>query len=119
MHCTSSIILQGGFEWLVVDDHQNSVFAFIRRDANNHEILVVANFTPIVRHNYRIGVHHPGHYQEIINTDSHYYRGSNVGNRGAISTQAIASHGKEYSLNLVLPPLATLYLKREQTNDDI
>ncbi|HHR5848843.1 TPA: 1,4-alpha-glucan branching protein GlgB [Providencia alcalifaciens] len=109
----------GGFEWLVVDDHQNSVFAFIRRDANNHEILVVANFTPIVRHNYRIGVHHPGHYQEIINTDSHYYRGSNVGNRGAISTQAIASHGKEYSLNLVLPPLATLYLKREQTNDDI
>jgi 1,4-alpha-glucan branching enzyme len=106
-----------GFEWLVVDDHQNSVFAFVRRDTHNHEIVVVANFTPVPRENYRIGVHQSGCYQEIINTDSHYYRGSNVGNQGAISTQPIAAHGKDHSLNITLPPLATLYLKRERPND--
>ncbi|MBG5884529.1 1,4-alpha-glucan branching protein GlgB [Providencia alcalifaciens] len=106
-----------GFEWLVVDDHQNSVFAFVRRDTHNHEILVVSNFTPVPRENYRIGVHQSGCYQEIINTDSHYYRGSNVGNQSAISTQQIAAHGKNHSLNITLPPLATLYLKRERPND--
>lgn len=102
-----------GFEWLVVDDHKNSVFAFLRRDSEGNEILVVANFTPEIRHSYRIGIHQQGRYQELINTDSHYYRGSNTGNLGVIESDPIQAHGKNHSLCLVLPPLATLYLKRE------
>ncbi len=102
-----------GFEWLVVDDHKNSVFAFARRDKQGNEIIVVSNFTPVIRENYRIGLHREGKYSEIINTDSEYYRGSNVGNMGTIKTEPMHCHHKPHSLCLVLPPLTTLYLKRE------
>lgn len=102
-----------GFEWLVVDDNENSVFAFVRRDAEGNEMLVVSNFTPVVRDNYRIGVSQPGCYREVINTDSAYYRGSNLGNQGQVRTTAEPMHQREYSLSLLLPPLATLYLWRE------
>ncbi|OAT52274.1 1,4-alpha-glucan branching protein GlgB [Providencia heimbachae] len=102
-----------GFEWLVVDDHKNSVFAFARRDEQGNEIIVIANFTPVIRENYRIGLHREGKYSEIINTDSEYYRGSNAGNMGAIKTEPVACHHKPHSLCLILPPLTTLYLKRE------
>uniref|UniRef100_UPI0035A2383A 1,4-alpha-glucan branching protein GlgB n=1 Tax=Pragia fontium TaxID=82985 RepID=UPI0035A2383A len=102
-----------GFEWLVVNDHENSVFAFVRRDATGNEIIVISNFTPVLRENYRIGINQPGHYQEILNTDSAFYRGSNAGNLGGVHSEPLPSHHKEHSLNLVLPPLATLYLQRE------
>ncbi|SFC43616.1 1,4-alpha-glucan branching protein GlgB [Pragia fontium] len=102
-----------GFEWLVVNDHENSVFAFVRRDAAGNEIIVISNFTPVLRENYRIGINQPGHYQEILNTDSAFYRGSNAGNLGGVHSEPLPSHHKEHSLNLVLPPLATLYLQRE------
>lgn len=104
-----------GFEWLVVDDAQNSVFAFARRDQHGNEIIVISNFTPVPRYHYRIGVHQPARYREIINTDSIFYRGSNLGNQGSVYTQEHASHGKTNSLTLTLPPLATLYLIREST----
>ncbi|MEE2268145.1 alpha amylase C-terminal domain-containing protein, partial [Klebsiella pneumoniae] len=61
-----------GFEWLVVDDHENSVFAFARRDEHGNEIIVVSNFTPVPRYDYRIGVGRPGRYHEVLNTDSHF-----------------------------------------------
>ncbi len=102
-----------GFEWLVVDDHENSVFAFVRRDAEGNEMLVVSNFTPVVRYDYRIGVAQPGCYREVINTDSAYYGGSNLGNQGAVFTTTAPMHQREHSLSLLLPPLATLYLWRE------
>lgn len=104
---------ENGFEWLVVDDNQNSVFAFIRRDEQGNEVIVVSNFTPVLRDNYRIGINHPGHYREILNTDSEFYRGSNVGNFGRVHSEEIPSHNREHSLRLVLPPLATVYLQRE------
>lgn len=102
-----------GFEWLVVDDHENSIFAFARRDESGNEVIVVSNFTPVPRQDYRIGVDRPGRYQEILNTDSQYYCGSNVGNQGEVQTERHPSHHREHSISLVIPPLATIYLRRE------
>ncbi len=102
-----------GFEWLVVDDHENSVFAFVRRDSEGNELMVVSNFTPVVRYDYRIGIPRPGRYREVINTDSAYYRGSNLGNQGEVVSTPEPKHQREHSVSLLLPPLATLYLWRE------
>ncbi|MEH0874767.1 1,4-alpha-glucan branching enzyme [Pectobacterium cacticida] len=102
-----------GFEWLVVDDRENSVFAFVRRDEQGNEVLVVSNFTPIPRYGYRIGINQPGGWREVINTDSSYYHGSNLGNLGTIYSEEWESHQRQHSLALTLPPLATLYLIKE------
>ena len=104
----------GGFDWLDVDDKENSVIAFARWGTSGDEFIVcVSNFTPVVRHNYRIGVPKAGTYKEILNTDSTYYWGSNVGvsEVGAVDSEPVAAHGREQSINLTLPPLATVYLK--------
>ena len=100
-----------GFDWLVVDDAANSVFAFERRSSNGECIIVISNFTPVPRYNYRIGVNVAGTYEEILNTDSMYYQGSNVGNFGYVTSEEIESHGRENSISVSIPPLATVYLK--------
>ena len=102
-----------GFEWLVVDDHENSIFAFARRDENAGEVIVISNFTPVPRYDYRIGISRPGVYREILNTDSHFYHGSNVGNAGDVHSENISQHQREHSLSVTIPPLATIYLRRE------
>ncbi|WGE74540.1 1,4-alpha-glucan branching protein GlgB [Actinobacillus equuli] len=101
-----------GFEWSVVDDWQQSVFAFERKAKDGSSVIVVSNFTPIVRHNYRIGVAQDGVYKEILNSDAAYYAGSNVGNYGEILCEEEPSHGKPYSLSVSLPPLATIFIVR-------
>ena len=100
-----------GFDWLVVDDAQNSVFAFERRSSKGERIIVISNFTPVPRHDYRLGVNVAGQYHEILNTDSSFYEGSNLGNCGAVESEAIPSHGRDHSISVSIPPLATLYLK--------
>lgn len=101
-----------GFTWIDANDSDNSVFSFIRNAKSRDEfIMVISNFTPVVRHGYRIGVPRPGYYQEILNSDSGYYWGSNVGNAGGVYTEAMPFHGYEQSLSLTLPPLATIMLK--------
>ncbi|GKX57786.1 1,4-alpha-glucan branching protein GlgB [Leminorella grimontii] len=102
-----------GFEWYVVDDCENSVFAFIRHDEEGNEVMVVSNFTPVLRQGYRIGVAQPGFWREALNTDSQLYRGSNAGNFGGVHSDEAPSHGRPYSLSLTLPPLSTLYFVRE------
>ncbi len=102
-----------GFEWLVVDDHENSVFVFVRRDREGNEIIVASNFTPVARHDYRFGVNQQGGWREVLNTDQHDYHGSDVRNHGIVHTDAIESHGRPQSLSLTLPPLATIWLVRE------
>jgi 1,4-alpha-glucan branching enzyme len=102
-----------GFAWAVGDDRANSVFAFLRFAAEQQPILVVSNMTPVPRHGYRIGVPHGGSWREILNTDSDYYGGSNVGNAGRVEAATVPAHGQPYSLNLILPPLATIFLRRE------
>src|SRR5690606_31333862 len=96
-----------GFAWVIGDDADNSVFAFLRRH-HDRTVLMVSNMTPMPRRDYRIGVPKPGRWREAINTDAEHYGGSNVGNQGAAHTQAVVSHGYAQSLSLMLPPLATL-----------
>jgi 1,4-alpha-glucan branching enzyme len=76
-------------------------------------VLVVSNMTPVPRHGYRIGVPADGAWREILNTDSDYYGGSNVGNAGCVAAEAVPAHGQSHSLELILPPLATIFLRHE------
>jgi len=103
-----------GFSWIDCSDSTSSIIAYIRRatDAENF-VVVVCNFTPVVRHGYRVGVPKTTLYREFLNTDSSYYGGGNVGNLGAIEAQDIPAHGFSQSLLLTLPPLAVLVLKPE------
>jgi 1,4-alpha-glucan branching enzyme len=101
-----------GFRWLIGDDRANSVFAFLRQGVDGTEpVLVVCNMTPTPRHGYRIGVPRTGSWQEIANTDSRFYGGSDMGNGGGVSTAPIAAHGESQSLELILPPLSTIALR--------
>jgi 1,4-alpha-glucan branching enzyme len=102
-----------GFEWITGDDAKNSVLAFIRWDRlREAPVIVVCNFTPIVRHNYRIGVPHAGLWHEALNSDAQTYGGSGAGNFGGVESRPVASHGRADSLNLTLPPLGALFLRR-------
>ena len=102
-----------GFEWVSANDSENSVLAFLRRGKDRSKaMLCVCNFTPVVRENYRLGAPGPGTYHERLNTDSQYYGGSNVGNPfGVVTAEALASHGREWSVSLTLPPLSTVFLE--------
>jgi 1,4-alpha-glucan branching enzyme len=104
-----------GFEWLDANDSDNSVYSFMRRGKNPDELLIVVlNATPVVRYGYRIGLPRPGHYEEVLNTDSKTYGGSNVGNLGGMNAGEHAWMGRRYSLPLTLPPLAAVFLKWRQ-----
>jgi len=101
-----------GFEWLDFRDQESTVVSFIRRGREpGEEIIFVFNFTPVPRYNYRLGVPRTGYWREILNSDSAYYAGSNVGLGGGVQSEAISAHGHPQSLNLTLPPLAALALK--------
>ena len=101
-----------GFRWVVLDDSDQSVFAYLRLgNETDPPVLAVCNFTPVPRSDYRLGVPHSGTWRELVNTDSALYGGSNVGNGGALRAQDISSHGLPASLLLTLPPLATLILR--------
>ena len=107
-----------GFEWLVVDDHERSVFVFVRRDKAGNEIIVASNlrrFHVIITALALIsfGINQAGKWREILNTDSMHYHGSNAGNGGLVQSDAIESHGRPNSLSLTLPPLGTIWLVRE------
>jgi 1,4-alpha-glucan branching enzyme len=105
-----------GFAWIDCSDADASVLSFIRRAADPQDfVVVVCNFTPVVRQHYRIGVPRGGLYRECLNTDSSLYGGSNVGNSGCVAAQQAAVHGFEHSLSLILPPLAVLVLRPEWT----
>ena len=100
-----------GFRWAVVDDADNSVFAYLRLAGDGAApVLVVCNFTPVPRHGYRVGVPQGGTWSELLNTDAAVYGGSNVGNLGKIAADGEPAHGFPVSLTLTLPPLATLVL---------
>jgi 1,4-alpha-glucan branching enzyme len=103
-----------GFEWIDLHDSQQSVLSYIRKakDPKNF-VVVVVNFTPVPRENYRVGVPQPGFYKEVFNSDSEIYGGSNLGNGGGVHTDSISWMGKTHSLNLALPPLSALIFKPE------
>ena len=101
-----------GFRWVVLDDRDQSVFAYLRLgDADDPPVLAVCNFTPVPRYGYRIGVPRGGLWHEILNSDAAMYGGANLGNGGQVQAEDAASHGLPASLLLTLPPLATLVLR--------
>lgn len=103
-----------GFEWVDCNDHERSVISFLRFGKNPHEaVLVVCNFTPVPRHQYRIGVPWSGTWAEQLNSDAVVYGGSGMGNYGAVIADAVTAHGRPYSLNLTLPPLSVLLFTGE------
>ena len=102
-----------GFRWVVGDDRAQSVFAFLRLDRNGAPVLVVSNFTPVPRPDYRVGVPMAGCWIEKFNSDAKVYGGSGIGNGGATEGMAVACHGLAACLVLTLPPLATIVLRPE------
>jgi len=102
-----------GFSWIDCNDNENSIVSMIRfAQARRNFVVMIFNFTPVPRYQYRIGVPEPGRYAEILNSDSEVYGGSNVGNLGEIGSDPVPSHGFAQSLRLTVPPLGCLYLKR-------
>ena len=105
-----------GFQWIDCNDSDASVISLIRRAREPRDFTVtVLNFTPVVRDAYRVGVPEAGRYVELLNTDAGIYGGSNVGNMGGVATEALAAHGHDQSLSLVLPPLSCVIFKPERT----
>ena len=103
-----------GFEWIDCTDVDKSIISFVRRGAEPEDVVVVVcNFTPVVRKGYRIGVSDPGVYEERLNTDSSAYGGSDVGNAGLVSAEPVPCYGRSFSLDLTLPPLAAVLLTRK------
>ena len=101
-----------GFMWIDASDKGNSVVSFIRRARNPDDfVVVVCNFTPVVRRGYRVGVPGASGYREVMNSDSRLYGGGDAGNAGYVETEAVAMHGFPSSLQLTLPPLAGLILQ--------
>jgi 1,4-alpha-glucan branching enzyme len=101
-----------GFRWIIGDDSDNSVFAYYRNGyADTPPIIAVCNFTPVPRLHYRIGAPRAGGWREILNTDSELYGGSNLGNAGWVEAGSAPSHGQPFSLEITLPPLATVLLR--------
>jgi 1,4-alpha-glucan branching enzyme len=101
-----------GFMWIAADDSANSVVSFLRRARNPDDfVVVVCNFTPMVRHDYRIGVPQANGYRELINSDAQLYGGSNMGNAGYVEVDRVPAHGFPCSVRLTVPPLAGVILQ--------
>ncbi|WP_029040739.1 1,4-alpha-glucan branching protein GlgB [Cucumibacter marinus] len=103
-----------GFEWLMADDADQSVFAWLRKADGEKPVAVVVNMTPVARENFQVPAPKPGRWREILNTDSERYGGSNTGNQGVIEAKAEAGRGWPASFTMTLPPLATVYLEPEE-----
>jgi 1,4-alpha-glucan branching enzyme len=104
-----------GFHWLIGDDARNSVYAWLRLAGDGAPLLVVHNFTPLPRPNYRVGVPLAGRWQVLLNSDSDSFGGSGAGSRGGVDSDPMESHGQHQSLALDLPPLGCLILRPEGT----
>ena len=101
-----------GFEWIDCHDSQQSVLSYVRRGKNPiHQTVCVFNFTPVPRFNYRLGVSESGYWEELLNTDSGIYGGSDLGNAGGVMAENHSKHGHPYSLNLTLPPLSAILFR--------
>jgi 1,4-alpha-glucan branching enzyme len=106
---------QAGFEWIDCNDSQQSTLSLLRKGRSTENTIVIAcNFTPVPHHNYRVGVPEGGLWREILNSDAQEYDGSGQGNFGAVGAETTSFHGRPYSVNITLPPLAIVYFKRDE-----
>jgi 1,4-alpha-glucan branching enzyme len=99
-----------GFEWIDCHDSDQSIISYIRRGLDNSFVIIVLNFTPVLRSSYRIGVPVAGYYSELFNSDAACYGGSNQGNGAGVSTENIAWMNQQQSIVITLPPLAGIVL---------
>lgn len=103
-----------GFAWVDCNDAASSVLSFLRQGkAPDARVLIVCNFTPVPRPNYRVGITRSGFWREILNSDAAIYGGSQQGNLGGVDAVPVPYHGRPYSLNLLLPPLSVMFFKHE------
>ncbi len=101
-----------GFAWIDCNDSQQSILSFIRRGKNPDDVVVcIGNFTPVPRHDYRLGVPEMGYWEEVLNSDAPIYGGSGQGNFGGREATPLSVHGENHSLNVTLPPLAILVFR--------
>jgi 1,4-alpha-glucan branching enzyme len=104
-----------GFEWIDFHNWEQSIISFIRKSKGEDELmLVVCNFTPVPRHNYRVGVPRGGFWKEVLNSDATIYGGSGQGNLGGLDASPLRADNKFFSLSLTLPPLGILFFKQEE-----
>ena len=107
-----------GFEWIDCNDTEQSTLCFLRKGTLTHDLLLFAcNFTPVPRHNYRVGAPRGGYWQEVLNSDAPLYGGSGQGNFNGVTAAPISSHGRSHSLNLTLPPLGIVVFKSSWRGD--
>ena len=103
-----------GFEWIDCNDALQSTRSLLRKGRSTDDmVIVVLNFTPVPRHNYRVGVPRSGFWKEVLNSDAQDYGGGGQGNLGGVEALPVSSHGHPYSLNLTLPPLAAVFFKNQ------
>ncbi|MDQ2780062.1 MAG: 1,4-alpha-glucan branching protein GlgB [Pseudomonadota bacterium] len=102
-----------GFQWIESNDADQSVLSFLRKAVDGSSVLVVANFTPVPRENYIVGVPKSGHWRERLNSDATLYGGSGVGNQGGVDSVPLSAHGQFHALNLRIPPLGLLVLQHD------
>jgi 1,4-alpha-glucan branching enzyme len=101
-----------GFRWIDFNDSDNSIISYIRKAENPKDyLIIVLNFTPVVREDYRIGVPENKTYEIVFNSDSEFYGGSNVGNSLPVTAEKLYWQNNSYSILLTLPPLGALVLK--------
>jgi len=106
---------QKGFEWIDCGDWEQGIVSFVRRAKSSDDILlIVCNFTPVPRYNYRVGVPLAGFWREILNSDGHEYGGSGHGNTGGVEATPVPFHGRYQSVSLTLPPLGILFFRHER-----
>jgi 1,4-alpha-glucan branching enzyme len=101
-----------GFEWVDCHDADNNVVSLVRKSRNDEEaVLILCNFSPVPRHNYRAGVPFRGHWLELLNTDAQEFGGSGQGNFGGVDTVPLPLHGRLHSITLTLPPLGAVFFR--------
>jgi len=112
MHALDNTV--DGFEWVDCNDNATSTISLLRKSESARDtILIVCNFTPVPREGYRVGVSHGGFWREMLNSDAREYAGSGIGNLGGVNAEEIPTHGRPFSLDLTLPPLAALFFKAD------
>ena len=104
----------GGFEWIDCNDSEQSVISLMRKGKSpNERMIVVCNFTPVPRHNYRVGAPQGGRWEEVLNSDAPLYGGSGQGNLGGVNAAPVSCHGRDYMLTVTAPPLGMVVFKKQ------
>jgi 1,4-alpha-glucan branching enzyme len=94
------------------NDSEQSVLSYLRKDRRGGDLLVLLNFTPAPRYNYRVGVTAGGKWEEVLNSDAPLYGGSGQGNLGGVTAAPVSCHGRDYVLHVTLPPLGMVVFRR-------